>query len=180
MNKHSPLPQFSQRVSEARRQKGLTQSVLADRIACKQSAISMLERGNLQALAPDKQEALAQHLALPWPPDDTPPPPHPHTEPMQARGFCPHFDCPANVPYSTAGRLLAIPRQPAAHAHGPYCRYCGEVCESRCSTCSAPYQSGACCPNCGTPYILVPESLRTHTDIEHWLAEQHRLIAQLS
>jgi len=177
MHTHDSITSFSRVVAEARRRRGLTQSELAATVGCQQSAVSMLERGNLQALAYEKQKALAAFLGLSCPPEPVTPQSDEVTGTVS--GFCPHFDCPANYPYVSAGRLLAIPRSHAL-SPGTYCRYCGEVCETRCPGCQVPYQPGACCADCGTPYIAVPAALHDTAANATWLYEQQRLITQLS
>ncbi|MFU8779680.1 MAG: helix-turn-helix domain-containing protein [Kiritimatiellia bacterium] len=166
---------FTTKVITIRRERGMTQSELADQIGCKQSAISMFERGNPQAIASEKQQALAKLLDIPW----TNPRPAvlvPASTTARDTNYCPHYECPSNVPYRVGPRLLAIPRSPASTT-GKYCRYCGEVCETHCPTCKAPYSHGACCPACGSSYIPVPPS--DASAWEQWSQARHLLLQTL-
>lgn len=142
---------FARQVTEKRRAMGYTQSELAGQIGCKQSALSMFERGNAHALAQAKIAQLAEtlELVLPALPSNTAP------GELPSRGYCPLFDCPANQLYLVQGALFALPRRNQAGS-GPFCRYCGERLESRCPGCGHPVQPGACCNLCGTPYVPTP------------------------
>jgi len=165
-------------VAKARRSKGMTQSALAEKIACKQSAISMFERGNLQALSQERQEDLATFLELDWPPVDANHPYSSVSRPVSPGSYCPHYDCPSNYPYRVGTRLLAMPRNHTLSS-GKHCRYCGEVQESCCPNCSAPYQHGAYCTTCSTPYIFIAQTERSPDEWDQWLCNQQKLLAQM-
>lgn len=141
-----PISNFAQIVTTTRRQRGITQSQLATRIDCNQSAISMFERGNTHALSREKIEALAEELELSAPPEI-----ELHTEDSGYR-FCPVPDCPANHMITVQNKAIALPHN-EIHLTGQYCRFCGEILESTCPGCHRPAQPGAFCSFCGTPYI---------------------------
>ncbi len=174
------IASFSALVVEARRRRSITQSALAQHIGCKQSAISMFERGNRQALSQDKQEALATFLELAWPPaEDSPTSPDADVV-CESRpiAYCPHFDCPANYPYWIGTRLMVMPRATNAQA-GKHCRYCGEICETHCPHCKAPYEHGAFCTTCGHAYIFVAEQEQSPAAWNQWVSRQQGLLAQM-
>lgn len=173
------VPAYPASIIAARRQKGLTQSALAQRIACKQSAISMFERGNLQALSQEKKEALAQVLEISWPLDtDDASTLSPYRAVLQPQSYCPHFDCPANIPYQVGSRVFVMPRI-KSEQNGSFCRYCGEVCETHCPHCHEIYQHGAHCPHCGHPYIPISETTRSPEQWQQWVQTQQQMLRQL-
>ena len=51
-------------LKKRRKAEGITQLALAKEIGCKQSAISMMEGGNLDALSEDKLQKVAQKLGV--------------------------------------------------------------------------------------------------------------------
>lgn len=149
-------------IKARRREQGLTQSVLARRVGCTQSALSMLEQGRADAVNADTLAKLAAELGLeltdfertrPLPP----PPPH-------GAGFCPDPDCPSHHPYRVGNRILLWPR---LQTTGPHCPYCGELLEHACPACGSPVTPGACCTACGSPYI----SLAQPPNPDAWLAQ---------
>ena len=133
---------------------GLTQIELAERIGCKQSAVSMFERGNAHALSQEKIALVAELLEIPLPARNPAPP----AATSGLLRYCPLYDCPANKTFVVQGKILALP-QPDAAGHGKHCRFCGELLESRCPGCGQPIEPGACCTSCGSPYIPTPESV---------------------
>jgi transcriptional regulator with XRE-family HTH domain len=159
-------------IAQARRKKGVTQSELAQNVSCKQSAISMFERGNPNALSSEKQQAIAKLLDIAWPPlDDI------ASESPSTLAFCPNFDCPANYPYRVANQLLFMPYL-AHDSNSTNCKYCGEVLEKACPNCKTHFQSGACCQVCGTAYISIPEPTNAEHN-ENWLQMQRKIIQEL-
>jgi len=145
------------KLREARRQRGVTQSHLAREVGCKQSAISMMERGNPSALAWESVERIAEFLDVDLGGHE-PPSGRSHDVAHGTRRYCPVLDCPSNMPYVVQGELRFLPADDAAS--GPHCRYCGEVLESACPNpeCAGPVVKGAaCCPACGTCYVAVEE-----------------------
>lgn len=149
-------------ITTARRRQGLTQSELARQAGCRQSAVSMFERGHANALARPTIETLLKLLAIELPASDS----DASTAAAAAKPFsrtathryCPVFDCPSNVPFTVQGTLLVKPQaQPAANAR--HCAFCGELLESACPECGAAVNSGACCAQCGSPYISTPPGI---------------------
>lgn len=173
-------PPLHRRLRDARRARGMTQSELADQAGCKQSAVSMLESGRLEALARPTVARIAAllgvelgaELAAEAPAGGAPaalaaPPP--------GRACCPNGACPSNVPFVVAGEVIFWPRrQPTAG--GRHCAYCGEVLERLCRHCGAPVSEGACCPACGTPRVPAPPA--AGDDPEGWAEARRRQIAE--
>jgi len=165
-------------LARARREKGMTQSALAQAVGCKQSAISMLESGQPEKLS---QEAIAKIASLLEVALESPalhssvlcPPSSPS---FPAPVYCPDAACPSNVPYTVAGELLFWPRPQPAAAGGKHCAYCGEVLERRCPHCGAALTEGACCHTCGG--AKVTNTLPPETDREAWAAQRRREIAE--
>lgn len=142
----------------ARRERGLTQSAVAEAIGATQSAVSMFESGRPDALADDKILSMASLLGLDV--EST----------TRAAGavtavgtrihkYCPAHDCPSHVAYVSAGRacLMVIPVT-ALPGESTRCALCGEVLESHCPNpeCTAPVGPGAFCVRCGTAYVSAP------------------------
>lgn len=139
---------------DARRARGWTQSRLADEVGCRQSAISMYERGDDSALAAETIAQIAAKLevkleAFPEFPDAPP-------AGMMVRKFCVNPDCRSNVPFIQGPDVFFLPGFFVDSAAKPsWCPWCGEVMESRCRNeqCRAVVASGVCCTACGTPYV---------------------------
>jgi len=156
------LPEIARLITDARRRQGLTQSELARRAGCRQSAVSMFERGHENALARPTIDVLTKLLEIQLPGPDVEPDAQPaKAEPLPgetSRRYCPVFDCPSNVPFAVQGTLLIKPRvQPAQTAR--HCAFCGELLEDQCPECGTAANSGACCAQCGSPYISTPPGL---------------------
>ena len=167
---------FCRQLAQARRDKGMTQSALAQAVGCKQSAISMLESGQPEKLSQDSVEKIASLLGVAL---ETPGA-NPNSEPRalsfaEARGYCPNAACHANIPYVAQGELLFWPRlQPLSG--GRHCVFCGDLLESRCPQCGAPVAEGACCPACGEARVantLAPDAVP-----ENWAVQRRREIAE--
>ena len=165
---------FCRQLARARRDKGMTQSALAEAVGCAQSAISMLESGHAERLSLETVEKIAARLGVAM---------EARAEggasaltPVAARGYCPNAACPSCVPYVVQGELLFWPRpQPAAGARR--CVYCGELLESRCPACGAPFTEGACCSQCGSPRVA-DDGVRGGGDPEAWASQRRREIAE--
>ena len=71
------------------------------------------------------------------------------TPPIVSVGFCPEPECPSNTAYAVAGRTF----HKVTLQRGRYCAFCGEVLETRCLSCGAALNEGACCTMCGNPYV---------------------------
>jgi transcriptional regulator with XRE-family HTH domain len=161
-------------LARARREKGMTQSALAQAVGCKQSAISMLESGQPEKLSQEAVDKLASLLGVTLEAPATHPTAYSPQSTAVSPSFCPDAACPSNVPYTVAGEVLFWPRpQPSA---GKHCAYCGELLERRCPHCGAALTEGACCHTCGG--AKVTNTLLPGTDHEAWAAQRRREIAE--
>ena len=137
---------------EARRAHGLTQTALATEIGCQQAALSMFEKGNGTKLSSEYVGKIAKRLGLDLAAlqkqvvneelNHT-------TASIVAVGFCPEPECPSNTAYAVAGRTF----HKVTLQKGRYCAFCGEVLETSCPSCGSALNEGACCSNCGAPYV---------------------------
>lgn len=165
---------------QARRAKGLTQSELAARVKCKQSAISMFEAGRTSVLSTETVSQIAKALDI----DIKSVPAAPEAENGAARRltlkFCPVDECPSNVPYVVHGSIHLLPRMVnAPQEEKTRCRYCGEILESHCpnAECAARVESGAFCPWCGAEYVS-QAPLDSGLDPVAWSDAQRQRIAE--
>jgi transcriptional regulator with XRE-family HTH domain len=148
------LQSINELIRNARRAKGLTQSGLAARAKCKQSAISMFEAGRTNVLASETIAGVAKILDIDIK--------LLAAEQKTAAGsptrlkYCPVDECPANVPYVVRGALHFLPSLTvAAEGEKSRCRFCGELLEEQCPNpaCAARVEQGAFCPHCGAAYV---------------------------
>lgn len=149
--------EFCVRVRQLRREKGISQSELAAAVGCKQSAISMFEKGDPTKLSDEAVERLAEKFSIKLEDyatkGESPLKAVLHV-PSMTRGFCPNAACPTNKAFEVEGRTLFLPDRPRADpAGGKFCALCGEVLERRCPNCGAQVHDGAICTFCGAPYI---------------------------
>lgn len=159
---------------EARRAKGLTQAQLAQRVGCQQSAVSMMESGRTTALASETLARIALALGVALGHEASAPATADAT-PTSGRAFCMDPECPSNIPFVVSGALVFWPR-PQPVAGGRHCAHCGEVLAGVCGKCGAPASAGACCRDCGAPFVPPPAMVRA--DSEAWAAERRRQIAE--
>ncbi len=168
---------FCRQLARARRDKGMTQSALAQAVGCKQSAVSMLESGQPEKLSQETVEKIASLLGVVFESQAAQPAAYSpkSSSSSDARGFCPSAACHANVPYVVRGELLFWPRLQALSG-GRHCVVCGELLEPRCPQCGAPVTDGACCPACGSARVV--NTLEPDTAPEVWAAQRRRDIAE--
>ena len=155
-------PAFCRRLREARRDAGLSQSVVAAEVGCKQSALSMFEQGDGTKLNDETIAKLCKKFGLDFP----------HSEPsggvaydaswasalpsraLSGTGFCPNPACPSHTKYVVEGKPFLIPdRKRQDPAGGKFCAVCGEVLERKCPECGADVHDGAVCTFCGKRYV---------------------------
>ena len=147
------------RFKEARQAKGYNQSTLARLVECKQSAISMFEAGMTTKLSDETVKKIADILDVSLEEkvevsQAAPPSQAQLSSAAVIHGYCPSCECPSNVPYIVGGHLFYRPmRHVSSPAGGPHCTQCGELLETRCPTCGAPLNDGACCASCGNAYV---------------------------
>lgn len=151
-------PEICQKVKEARRAAGLSQTVVAAEVGCNQSALSMFEQGNGTKLNDAVIRKLAEKFGVSLTAAEAPASKIARTcqTVTAVRGFCPNPKCPSNRPYEVETRTLLRPdRAVADPAGGKFCAMCGEVLEKHCPNCGAAVHDGAICSFCGEPYIAV-------------------------
>lgn len=143
------------KIKEARREAGLSQSVLAAEVGCKQSALSMFEQGDGTKLNDAVVEKLAKKFGIDLKaPVEKAAPAELRLVTTVATGFCPNPHCPSNRCYEVDGRTFYRPdRTSADPVGGKFCALCGEILEKRCPNCGAPVHEGAVCSHCGEPYV---------------------------
>jgi len=168
-------PAFCKQLAKARRDKGMTQSALAEAVGCKQSAISMLESGQSAKIGQETVDKIATLLDVALEPaaagENAP-----LLRPSASHAFCPNAQCFSNVPYAVNGELLFWPRPQPAGPEAKHCAVCGELLEHRCPHCGALLSEGACCTACGGPKVT--NTLPPETDAEAWSETRRRTIAE--
>lgn len=154
-------PEICRKAKEARRGAGLSQSVLAAEVGCKQSALSMFEQGDGTKLNDEVVGKILRKFKIEIPKEESPAPAARPAAPLSdARraktGFCPNPLCPSHTSYVVDGRSLLRPdRAVQDPVGGRFCAVCGELLERRCPNCGAPVHDGAICSLCGEPYIAI-------------------------
>lgn len=138
-------------IKEARQRRHLSQSALARKVGCRQSALSMYEGGRATALSAAVIGKICAELGLVPPTQaelsvETP-------TAAGIRAFCPNPACPSNLPVSLGERIALVPHRHFAEEGEIHCAWCGEVLEKACPECGAPVNPGAFCSHCGTPYL---------------------------
>ncbi len=148
---------FHRLLHDARRRMGISQSSLAKETGCSQSAISMMEKGRVDALSIEKLNRIAERLGVPVPEEKSR-----SSTAWPAAGFCPECECPSNKPYLVGDNVLWRPSiREVSLSRGVYCQDCGEVLETTCPNCNRAIQDGACCPYCGNAYVIASEEQTT-------------------
>lgn len=168
------MSDFHQELKAARRALGMTQSALAAAVDCKQSAISMLERGRMGVIARPTLEKIAEILGVTVSEEAALQPKRPAPTSARAACYCPTFDCPSNLPYVVSGELFFLP---VVRGQSKHCLYCGELLESRCPACGTAAGPGACCMGCGSAYVSA-EGLDL-ADPATWADRQRERIQQI-
>ncbi len=152
-------PEICRQIKMARREAGLSQSILAKEVGCLQSALSMFEQGDGTKLNDEVIAKLCQKFGIELPTASASAAPQiavPLQVPRAANthAFCPNPTCPSNIPYVVDGRTLLRPDfDQADPVGGKFCAVCGEILERACPNCGAPVHKGGICSFCGNPYI---------------------------
>lgn len=170
---------ISELVRDARCEKAMTQSRLAEAVGCRQSAISMFEGGRVDALSQKTLAAIAEQLGL-----DLKVVSAMDERAVTARSlvlkFCPIDACPSNIPFTVRGKLHYSPTMvEAIAAEHTRCSVCGDVLEDRCpnAECRAEINEGAFCQHCGAAYVQVTSEGRE--DAEQWAASERARISEV-
>ncbi len=158
------MTKFSQQLRQARLSLGLSQSALAQKADCTQSAISMMEGGRADAIARPTLVRIAEllHVELPEEYRDeagesaqTTVSATREADTLPTARICPNSDCPSNLPYRVGPALYFLPR--AHKTPGDRCPYCGEILIAACPACGAPIHAGAAvCTHCSAPLVQAP------------------------
>ena len=173
---------------EARQAKGYNQSTLAQMVGCKQSAVSMFEAGMTTKLSDETVKKMANVLGVSLEPKTEVSQDALLSQPRQSpvsviHGYCPNCECPSNVPYVVNGHLFFRPlRHIASPTGGTWCTQCGELLETKCPSCGAPLNDGACCACCGGTYVTptVPDEtdLKTYVRMRRAELEQFHALSE--
>lgn len=151
--------EFCQKIRDARREQGISQSELAREVGCKQSALSMFEGGDGTKLNDEVIGKLAEKFGIELPSKSqtsASPGAFALSHAGGERGFCPNPHCLSNKTYEIDGRMFARPnREECDPVFGKFCAVCGEVLEKRCPNCGARLHDGAVCSHCGQPYVAI-------------------------
>lgn len=160
-------------LQQARKAAGLSQMALAEQAGCRQSQLSAFEAGVPGKVTKETIEKMASILGVELPTEMTPP----QLPALPGVAFCPNFQCLSNLPYFIGDDLLFLPLGTAGD--GKHCLICGEVLERRCPSCGAPVRhGGGCCPDCGQPFIAMPEGYTA--DVPAWVRNQQSAITALT
>jgi DNA-binding XRE family transcriptional regulator len=162
-------------VRDARRKRGMTQADLAEAADCTQSAISMFENGRTDVLSKEKIATIEQILNIVLPAAAR----LSSGETLQTvLKHCPNFECPASTPYAIGPHLCCCPPVIQVASSTRYCAWCGELLACSCNNpdCRRPLAHGSFCPDCGTPYVLLPSGWTPPAD---WMEERNRLRVHL-
>lgn len=153
----SQMKTLGEQIKTARLQRHMSQSALARKVGCKQSALSMFESGRATALGAQTIGKLCDELGL-LPPSqaELAMATREAVEPAVTgeRTFCPNPQCPSNLPVAIGERVTLVPQGHLAKAHECHCAWCGEVLERACPECGAVVNPGAYCACCGTAYLV--------------------------
>ena len=155
---------------EARRKKGYTQKEVARRIGCTQSAISMFESGQPDALAQEKVLELASLLGLSS--DAVLSDLAAAKSTYKVYRYCNNPRCHSAIPFRAGERVRFRPRMILSDSKAlSFCPWCGESMSSACGSCNAPAAPGAFCTTCGEAYVasLDDEDVNV-AEIDDWAA----------
>lgn len=165
---------------QRRRELSITQSLLARRADCNQSAISMYEAGKSTALSSKLVERIADILDM-----DVSRIARAGEEETTVRGlvlkYCPIDGCPSNIPYAVGNRLCLKPTMVRAPAEKKTrCALCSEVMESACpnADCGSSITEGSFCQECGSAYVPLTAEMRGW-QVTKWADEQRGRIREI-
>ena len=153
-------PEICRRLKKARRDAGLSQTIVANEVGCKQSALSMFEQGDGTKLNEETVKKLCEKfsIAVPEIEEENLPVPRLAVGFSGEKGFCPNPACPSHLSYKVDGVLFLRPdRDRQDPVGGKFCAVCGEVLEKTCPDCGMPVHEGAVCSYCGRPYVAIAQ-----------------------
>lgn len=153
-------PDICRKIKDARRERGISQSLLAKEVGCKQSALSMFEQGDGTKLNDEVIKKLCDKFGIKLSTEkaavEIPVVPAPQRVFEVEKGYCPNPNCPSHIAYEVDGRRFLKPdRRVQDPVGGKFCAICGEVLEKRCPNCGSLVHDGAVCSICGESYIAI-------------------------
>lgn len=150
---HRPSTDLPGLVRAARRSRGWSQQLVADRIGVTQPSVSKFERG-VEDLAPTRIALLGELLGIDTSGKGTDTVAPRPVEIGTILWFCSDPDCSSHQPWPMLDRCQLVPRLVrCAPTASPRCPACGEVLEHLCPACKHLVQEGASCVRCGHDYV---------------------------
>ncbi len=163
----STISLFAREMRKRRHEKHFSQSELAARVGCSQSAISNVERGKLSSISEEKLIALCHELGLTAPPV---------VEGRWVLGFCGNPDCPLGWREVINGTLaIQPPMFRIEEDEMRFCKACGKPLLLTCqeNACNTPPQEGASfCIKCGAALVKTEKHQQTG-DLEEYKARMN-------
>jgi DNA-binding XRE family transcriptional regulator len=162
---------FANEVRRKRHDRHLTQTALAEQIECSQTAISNIERGDLNALSSEKLKVLCRKIGLNSPAV---------VNIVTVPSYCGNSDCPLGWTDVVNGNLVVQPAIFLVEKDATrFCKGCGQVLLTTCQepSCSKPVLEGsAFCISCGSPLVKT-EKHQQGGDLEEFkerMNQRHR------
>ena len=170
--KQEILKQLPKLIRAARLERGITQIEIANKVGCKQSAISMMEGGRVDAISESTYEKLAELLEINLSaliPSTGPVLTAAALAPLQPEvAMCANFECPSNKPYIVGMNVYFKPTGKAGFSNR--CAICGEILIKVCPHCGVKLQTpGGCCGHCGKQLLELPEGYTE--DVLGWVEQ---------
>lgn len=161
-----------------RKNKGISQTVLAEATGIKQPVVSMFENEEC-TLSGEQIQSIADFLGV----DLAKLSAQAETEEPKPRAdlrYCENPKCPSNIPFASKGRLYLLPTSAGGRC-GPRCGRCGDILLDSCRHCSAEIvQDLTHCVWCGSQYVTPLPSQASEDPYEFSRRERESLNEALS